>query len=99
MKIGFRNRGYNQALLLAKPVARSMQITLHRKGLKRIRDTQTQVGLARSERIANVRDTFIADRNLIDGYAILGIDDVITTGATMNACGKAFRESDAERVY
>lgn len=94
-----RERGYNQALLLAKPIAWSTHIPLRPQGLKRIRDTSSQVGLTRKQRLENVQNAFAADQGIVGGRNVLVIDDVVTTGATMNACAWALKQDSAAKVF
>lgn len=92
-------RGYNQATLLARPLAWTLNIPLLRNGLSRVVETKSQVGLSRSERRENVHRAFAARPRLVEDECILLVDDVITTGATMNACAQALREMNARGVY
>lgn len=80
-------RGYNQARLLAVKLACCWHLTcLPEEALRRTRSTGSQVGLDYSARQANVHDAFAADPGLVEGWNILLVDDVCTTGSTMNAC-------------
>lgn len=95
----FQERGYNQVLLLARPLAWNLDIPLKRQALSRVRETRSQVGLSREERIVNVQNAFDAKKQVVYGKRILLMDDVVTTGATINACAKALREAGAEKVF
>jgi competence protein ComFC len=92
-------RGYNQASLLAFPVALSCSISYEPKALLKIRETHTQVGLSLRERKENVLDAFYALKDKVERKNILVIDDVATSGATMAACAKALMEQGAKQVY
>lgn len=82
-------RGYNQAAIVAMGVAEAMQIPLLTHEVKRILPTSTQTKKHRAERWENVKDTFVVDnKNQLSGKSILLVDDVITTGATLEACGE-----------
>lgn len=107
-----RERGYNQARLLAVALARLMRKpVLGRRGLRRLFMTTSQTGLKASERAANVRGAFAPCRNtsaLIfpgrhtkpwTGLNLLLIDDVMTTGATVNECARILKRGGAHRVY
>lgn len=94
-----RERGYNQAILLAKPIAWSLGLPLRPGALQRIRETQAQVGLTKRQRVTNVRDAFSADEEIVRGKHVLVVDDVVTTGATLNACAKALKEAEAVKVF
>lgn len=92
-------RGYNQASLLARPIAIYFQKEYQPKVIRRNRETQSQVDLPMFARKENVAGAFTADRRLSAGKQVLVIDDVITTGSTLNACAKALMDAGAEAVY
>ncbi|NPA92673.1 MAG: ComF family protein [Chloroflexi bacterium] len=94
-----RERGYNQAALLAFPVALGLGVPYRPHGLRRVRETRSQVGLSRAERWANMQGAFAALPQQWHGQTILLIDDVMTTGATMHAAAKALKEAGARRVF
>jgi ComF family protein len=92
-------RGYNQASLLARPVALGMGIPFCPHGLSRVRETRSQVDLNAAERKGNVAGAFQARAGLVKGRMILLVDDVATTGATLDACASALLEVGAISVY
>ena len=92
------DRGYNQAELLGRNLARSTQIRLEPEWLRRIRNTSQQASLASAERQRNVEGAFEASRDA-QGLAVLLVDDVVTTGATLSACAAALRLAGANSVY
>lgn len=92
-------RGYNQAALLAKPFALGTNINYQPKALNKIRETVSQVGLSYSERRTNVVDAFKANTNTVLNKNILVVDDVTSSGATMEACSKALKIAGANKVY
>lgn len=92
-------RGYNQASLLAKPFALYLNINFCPQALARVRDTRSQVGLSAQERQNNVQEAFLAKPELVGSKQILVIDDVTTTGSTLNACAAALRVAGAAKVY
>jgi ComF family protein len=92
-------RGYNQAQLLAEELAQMSDLPLAATGLKRQRSTTSQVGLTREQRQANVRGAFSADPRIVSGLRLLLIDDVLTTGATLQACAEAALTAGAAAVY
>jgi len=94
-----KKRGYNQAALLARPLAISLNLVYQPKALIKIRETPTQVGLTLSERRANVRGVFQACSELVVGRKILILDDVITSGATLDACAQALSQAGAQEIY
>ena len=91
-------RGYNQALLLARIAGAQTNLPVWEGILTRARATQSQVELNAVERIANVRGAFVADAR-VAGRRILLIDDVCTTGATMDACCAALKQRGAKSVW
>ena len=95
-----RERTYNQAALLANEVARSLGISVLYGSLRRIRFTRTQTRLNSSERRANVKGAFVCNMaGWIESRRILLVDDVMTTGATVNACADALMRSGAISVH
>lgn len=92
-----RERGYNQSQQLGAYMAQVLGIPCVPSALLRWRDTPPQVGLNREQRQANVRGAFRAAA-LLDGSVLL-IDDVFTTGATLQDCARAAYEAGARRVY
>ena len=92
-------RGYNQAALLALPVALGSGVVYRPKAMKKVRDIRSQVGLSVIERYENVNGAFQADENLVKDKIVLVIDDVITSGATVNACTDALLKAGAKEVY
>ena len=89
-------RGFNQAVLLARPVARALGVPLRARALVRTRPTERQAELDRSARLRNVAGAFRARRPIAG--RILLVDDVRTTGATQNACAEALRAAGAPYV-
>jgi len=85
-----RERGYNQSDLLAREVAAHLGIPFLTRALKRVKNTRSQTGLKREERLLNVQGAFrVKDKPAVSGKAVLLVDDVTTTGATLKACGEA----------
>jgi ComF family protein len=97
--VRFKERGYNQATLLARPIALYLNIPFSTKILFRTRETKTQVGLSIIERKENMEGAFTARHELVQGKNVLVVDDVATTGATLNACAKALMDEGASNVY
>ncbi len=97
--VRFEERGYNQATLLARPVALCLHIPYSSRVLTRTRETRSQVGLTVDERRENMVDAFRADHGLIKGKSVLVVDDVATSGATLNECASALLDSGASKVY
>jgi ComF family protein len=92
-----RGRGYNQALVLAEYFGRKTGLPVVRALARRRSPSQTE--LRREERLENVRDAFRAARpELARGKSLLLVDDVCTTGATLEACARALKAAGARRV-
>ena len=92
-------RGYNQAELLARRVGRRTGLPVYPGALRRVRATAVQMTLGAEERRANVADAFQSGSDLLRGAAVLLIDDVCTTGATLDACALALKEAGVTAVY
>lgn len=91
-------RGYNQAKLLAEPIAKGLDIPLKDDVLFRIRDTKRQMNLSRSLRDLNVRGAFFAPEGEVKGKKILLIDDIYTAGSTANESTREMLSKGAESV-
>jgi len=92
------NRGFNQAALLAREVARRFNVPVSSL-VRRKRATPTQAGLTHAKRRANVRGAFKVKRGVrLHGLRVLLIDDVLTTGATAAACARELKRAGAAHV-
>jgi ComF family protein len=92
-------RGYNQAERLAKPLAELLEIPFRSDALIRINEISSQVGLNHVERQENVRQAFVANSPQVKGRIVLVVDDVYTSGATMEAAATELMAAGAKRVY
>ena len=97
--IRLRERGFNQALSLARFVSRFHSIPLDRNNLVRARWTHTQVGLSERERKENVKGAFVVkkERNFQNKHILL-VDDVYTNGSTVDECAKVLLNGGARTV-
>ncbi|MCP4700381.1 MAG: ComF family protein, partial [Gammaproteobacteria bacterium] len=93
-----RNRGYNQSMELAKPIARTTGIPLDSSVCERIRNTRPQVGLSGEDRRKNVRGAFKTARLDPAWRYVVLIDDVITSGRTVREIAKIFVQAGVQRV-
>src|SRR5947207_15898328 len=83
-------RRFNQSAALAKVISQASGISVLGNALKRVKPTVQQVGLTASERALNVQGAFaVPDRSSVAGRTLILIDDVLTSGATIDACARA----------
>jgi len=94
-----RERSYNQANLLAGRIAASLDRPAWANAIDRVRQTKSQTHLTAQERRANVIEVFsVGKANRFDGLNVLLVDDVMTTGATLNDCARALKADGARTV-
>ncbi len=94
-----KERGYNQAGLLARGFAELAGLRYAPRGLRRTTHTVSQVGLSASERQVNVAGAFTGKPAVVSGQTVIVVDDVCTTGATLTACAAALRAAGATTVW
>ncbi len=93
-------RGFDQAMLLAHQVSALIEVPCLDQVLVRQKDTQPQIGLSPVQRRQNLRGAFaVADPDLVAGGSLLLIDDVYTSGSTLNASARVLRRAGAQAVY
>ncbi|MGB9082149.1 MAG: ComF family protein [Desulfuromonadaceae bacterium] len=94
-----RQRGFNQAVLLGRVLSRQLSLAMLPDTLVRTRPTEPQVDLSAAERRLNVKGAFSVPRpDRVEGKRILLLDDVMTTGSTMNECAKELKKAGAGMV-
>jgi len=94
-----RSRGFNQAALLGRELGKLTGLPVNEKLLARTKNAPPQVRMtSRQERLGNVAESFACASD-VSGQAVLLVDDVATTGATMSACAKALKDAGASLVW
>ena len=95
-----RARGFNQATVLARPLSKAFGIPMAENMIKRVKKTAPQSGLSVPGREQNLSDAFAFNHNKYDitNKKILLIDDIFTSGATMNTCAKLLMDNNAANV-
>jgi ComF family protein len=94
-----REREFNQAERLSRRLSEATGIPVEASLVRRVVPTRTQTLLSREERLANMRNAFMAADGLnLSGKTLVLVDDVMTTGATTSACAKVLRQAGADKV-
>jgi ComF family protein len=94
-----RERGFDQSAILAAGLSRKTGVPLEKRALFRVRYTSTQTRLKRTERRENIRGAFsVPAPDRVRGASLLLVDDVYTTGATVNECAATLMEAGAKNV-
>lgn len=95
---GQRKRGYNQSELLAASLARTLHLP-HYQLLYKRKMTKKQAGLTRKERLINIKSSFAVRGKIRIPHRVLLVDDVTTTGATLQECAKTLKQAGVREVY
>ncbi len=93
-----RQRGFNQSLILARYVSNSLKVPVDYLSLRRTKETLPQSLLSPKERKKNVKDAFQVKGDNLKGKRIILVDDVATTGNTLNECAKVLKKAGAVEV-
>ena len=94
-----KKRGeFNQCKVLAKRLSNQLNIPVKHRSLIKVKDSKIQHNLSLTQRFDNVKDTYRAE-SMIKGQTVLLLDDIKTTGATLNECARELKFSGAEKVY
>lgn len=96
----FKQRGFNQAELIAKFVGNYFNLAV-KPALQKTRLTKPQMSMKeKSERLKNLANVFVcSDKDLVAGKEIFLVDDVATTGATLNECARALKQAGAKKIW
>ncbi|MEK7067625.1 MAG: ComF family protein, partial [Patescibacteria group bacterium] len=94
-----RWRGFNQSEILARFVAEHFNLPVDIDNLRRLRATRDQASLGEAERKSNVAGSFSWQGEKLSGRNIILVDDVVTTGATLEACAQALKQAGAKQVW
>lgn len=94
-----RERGFNQAVLIGQTLSRHLSLPMQPDTLTRTRQTEPQIELSAAERRLNVKGAFsVGKPELVAGKRVLLVDDVMTTGSTMDECARELKKAGAEMV-
>lgn len=94
-----RDRGYNQAELLATEISKATGIPVLYGAVEKIKDTPDQKKLSRAERLKNLQACFKVDKRLVRGKRLILVDDVLTTGATVESIAQALKKAGKCSVF
>jgi len=94
-----RWRGFNQAEKLALPIAENFNLEVNTENLRRVKNTRAQAKLNEVERRKNIKESFAWQGKILNGRNIILIDDVATTGSTMEECAKVLKLAGAGEVW
>lgn len=94
-----KKRGYNQAELISIQIGERMHIPVCTDGLVRVRNTKPQKNLSMRERQANMKDAFLWKKERLHGESVLLIDDIYTTGNTIDHAARELLSAGASKVY
>lgn len=97
-KKDLRHKPYDKVYLLGKTCAKELEVPLNKNLIRKARQTEVQHDLSHNRRQQNVKGAFKVKKRL-DGKTVLLIDDIKTTGYTLNECAKQLRMAGAEKVY
>jgi ComF family protein len=92
-------RGFNQSRELARLLARRRGLPIRQEALKRVRRTVPQMELDRAKRAENIRGAFAASAEILAGRTALLLDDIMTTGSTLEECSRMMRAAGAAQVH
>ena len=95
----YKERGYNQSYLIAKEIAKRINLKLVNRSLYKTKNIIEQSKLNREQRLLNIQDAYmIKNMQIISGKRIILIDDIYTTGSTVNECSKVLRQAKPQKI-
>lgn len=94
-----RKRGYNQAYLIAKELSKYLGIPVDDELIKRRKSTEVQKNLSAKERENNIKKAFIVTRNSVELSTVLIVDDIYTTGSTIDAISLCLKRAGVKKLY
>lgn len=92
------SRGFNQSREIARLLSARRALPIRQEALQRVRRTVPQMELSRGERVENIRGAFAARPEVVAGRSVLLVDDIMTTGATLEECARTLAAAGAARV-
>lgn len=92
-------RGYNQAELIANELGKNLDMKVDGRLLKRVVNTRPQKEMSRNDRKKNMENAFKITNNVVEYKKIILVDDIYTTGSTIDACAKALLSAGVKEVY
>ena len=95
----YKERGYNQSELLTKPLGELLNLPVNTRTLHRTQKTKSQMTLGANERRKNVANAFECTDSQLSSLSVLLIDDVCTTGSTLDSCAVALKETGVKSVW
>jgi competence protein ComFC len=98
-KSRYRERGFNQSEIIAEEISKITDVPVLKNALKRKKNTKDQTNLSPQQREENVSGAFaVTQPEMVNGKRIILVDDVITTGATLNECARMLKQAGAEKI-
>lgn len=94
-----QKRGYNQSVIIAKILSKIAKVPVCYDLIKKVKQTNPQVGLTRQERLTNLKNVFVLDKKAKTFKKVLIVDDVVTTASTINECAKLFLSAQIESNF
>ena len=92
-------RGYNQSQVLAKEISRLTGIPVYDKCVARVRNTKPQKQFDRNERLINLKNAFIVRENVVELETVIVVDDIFTTGSTIDSLAEELKRNGVKHVF